>query len=199
VIARLRGELSAVADDRVICDVRGVGYDVAVPLRLGQAIAAGRHPGEATLHVHTVVREDAIALYGFAHAEDRTCFEQLIGVSQVGPRTALALLGALDAHALARAVNGGDIRSLSAAPGVGKKTAERICLELKGKLHGGTGTAPPPPARVDDPLALALAQLGYKKSEIDAAAAALAAEGLADAPLPARVQGALRVLAGARR
>lgn len=199
MIARLRGELSAVAADRVVCDVAGVGYDVAVPLRLGQAVAAGRHPGETTLHVHTVVREDAIALFGFQHAEERTCFEQLIGVSQVGPRTALALLGALDANALCRAVNGGDIRSLSAAPGVGKKTAERICLELKGKLDAGAVPAAPLPARIDDPLALALAQLGYKKSEIDAAAAALAAEGLADAPLAARVQAALRVLAGGRR
>jgi Holliday junction DNA helicase RuvA len=195
MIARLRGEIAEVAADRVVLDVHGVGYDVLVPGRT----AVTAHVGAPTvLHVHTAVREDAITLYGFETASERACFEQLLTVNGVGPRLALSALGALAPDALARAVNANDLKSLTGIPGVGKKTAERIVLELKGKLDGGAAAASVParPVAPDDPLPLALAQLGYKRSEIETVVARLAADGLAEASTDARLAAALRIFAG---
>lgn len=197
MIARLRGEVAEVAADRVVVDVHGVGYDVLVP---GRTAVAAQLGAPITLHVHTAVREDAITLFGFTSPAERACFEQLLSVNGVGPRLALSALGALAPDALARAVNANDLKSLTGIPGVGKKTAERIVLELKGKLEGG---APAPavaarPVAPDDPLPLALAQLGYKRSEIEPIVARLAADGLAEASPDARLAAALRIVAGAR-
>lgn len=192
MIARLRGEVVEREPGRLVVDVNGVGYEVWVPTRVAEAARE-----QVTLRVHTAVREDAITLYGFATAEEKATFEKLIAVSGIGPKLGLACLSGLDADAFARAVNAGDLRTLSQVPGVGKKTAERIVLELKGKLVASAPLGPvgTPVARpADDALPLALAQLGYKRSEIDVAVAHLVELGKADAPLAERIQISLQRL-----
>jgi Holliday junction DNA helicase RuvA len=198
MIARLRGTVAEIGPDRLTVDVGGVGYDVCVP---GRTAETATLEGTIVLHVHTAVREDAITLYGFASAVEKVTFELLIGVNQVGPKLALATLGAMPPAELGRAIEGNDLRALTAIPGVGKKTAERLVLELRGKL--AWVPAPSPVAVVrpapDDPLPLALAQLGYKKSEIDLALAHLVEHGLNEAPLQERLGAALKRFASGTR
>lgn len=197
MIARLRGEVAEVAADRLVVDVHGVGYDVLVPTRTA---TTAREGAAVTLHVHTAVREDAITLYGFASPAEKSTFEALIGVNQVGPKMALGILGALTPAELARAIEGNDLRALTAVSGVGRKTAERLVLELRGKLAwtpaGPAATPAAPAARADDPLVLALAQLGYKKSEIDGVLVKLADRGLGEGPLSERLSAALGLFGG---
>ncbi|MEN9786054.1 MAG: holliday junction helicase [Pseudomonadota bacterium] len=200
MIGRLRGEIAEVTEDRLCVDVHGVGYEVLVPSRV---VATSRVGEPLVLHVHTAVREDAITLFGFASARERGVFEQLIAVSGIGPKLALATLSAMTPEALGRAVATNDLRALSAISGVGKKTAERMVLELRGKLAVApdapeAAALPTAATPVDDPLALALAQLGYRRAEIEQAAAQLAARGLDGAALPERVRAALGVLGGGR-
>lgn len=192
MIARLRGEVVERGPGRLVVDVGGVGYEVWVPTRVVEAAR-----DNVTLSVYTAVREDAITLYGFASVDEKAAFEQLIGVSGIGPKLALACLSGLTVDALARALNGNDLRTLSAVPGIGKKTAERLVLELKGKLVGGVGAEPaaaPVAAKKDDALPLALAQLGYKRAEIDVALAHLEELGKAKAELTERIQLSLKRL-----
>jgi len=198
LIARLVGTVVAVEPDAIVVDVSGVGYAVSVP---GRVAVGARLEGGIVLWVHTAVREDAITLYGFESTTDKAAFQTLIGVSGIGPKLALATLSALTVPDLARAVEGNDLRTLSGIPGVGRKTAERLVLELRGKLAWSPASAATPAqaAAPDDPLPLALAQLGYKKSEIDMAVARLAEAGLAAAPLSERVAAALRTFAGSGR
>lgn len=199
MIARLRGTVADVAPDHVVLDVNGVGYEVFVPLRTAET---ARVDAPLTLHVHTAMREDAITLYGFASPAEKETFLLLTTVQQVGPKLALSALSAMTVDALSRAINGNDLKALTAISGVGKKTAERMVLELKGKLAwtpASAAVATAPKAAPDDPLPLALAQLGYKKSEIDVAIARLAERGLGDAPLDKRLAESLRIFsAGAR-
>ena len=190
MIARLRGEVVESTPGRLVLDVGGVGYDVAVPARDQPA-------GQATLHVHTDVREDAIVLFGFATMAEKEAFLLLRGVDGVGPRTALSVLTALPPGPLAAALNAGDLRVLTSVSGIGKKLAERLVLELKGKLVAPAVT-PVAGRRLDDGLALALAQLGYKRAEIEAATAALAEAGMAEAALAERVTFSLQQLSRAR-
>jgi Holliday junction DNA helicase RuvA len=196
MIARLRGEVVEVAADRLTIDVGGVGYEVLVA---GRTAVGARIGATATLRVHTAVREDAITLYGFETAGEKSAFEQLITVQGIGPRLALGALGTLNPGELARAVEANDLRTLTAIPGVGRKTAERIALELKGKLGFHDDGPAPRPANVaavaEDPLPLALAQLGYKRAEIDSVVARLADGGLAEAPTEQRLAAALRLFA----
>ncbi len=192
MIARIRGEVVERGPGRLVVDVGGVGYELFVPTRVAEEAR-----DQVVLSVHTSVREDAIVLFGFANVQEKGLFEQLIAISGIGPKLGLACVSGLDPEAFARAVNGGDVRTLSQVPGVGKKTAERIVLELKGKVSGGLGPAPAPGPRVaDDGFALALAQLGYKRSEIDTALAHLAELGKAEAPLAERIQLSLKRLSG---
>ncbi|GDX83294.1 Holliday junction ATP-dependent DNA helicase RuvA [Deltaproteobacteria bacterium] len=192
MIARLRGEVVERGPGWLVVDVGGVGYEVLVPVRVAEATRES-----VTLSVYTAVREDAITLYGFATTDEKAAFESLIGVSGIGPKLGLACLSGLTVDALARAINGGDVRTLSAVPGIGKKTAERLILELKGKLSGGVlaaGTVATPATRADDSLPLALAQLGYKRAEIDLALANLSELGKSAAPLAERIQLSLQRL-----
>ena len=131
MIARLRGRVSGRAGTGLIVDVNGVGYLVnATPsvLRLGD--------GEVTIEVHTVVREDALQLYGFAAADERELFELLLGVSGVGPKVALAIVSGSTPVELRRAIARDDVKRFQAIPGIGLKTAQRVVLELKEKLVG---------------------------------------------------------------
>jgi Holliday junction DNA helicase RuvA len=193
MIARLTGQLADEADGIGVFDVRGVGYAVAAPRR---AFARWRTEGEsAVAYVVTVVREDDIALHGFDTPADRAAFAVLIGVSGIGPRLAHAALDAMDAGALQRALDTEDVVALSRVPGIGRKTAQRMVLELKGKLVPSIAVTPAP-RKAEDPLVLALAQLEYGRSEIERALSVLRDRGVAEtAPLETRLRDALRVLA----
>jgi holliday junction DNA helicase RuvA len=180
MIGRLTGRVAHEEIDTVVLDVGGVGYEVTVPLgTLGRAPRTDA--GLVTLFVHTHVREDALALFGFASETDRIAFRTLIGVSNVGPKTAITVLSVLPAEELARAVTQGDLGRLTSIPGVGKKTAERLILELKDKLTAKVVMvgAPSPIARATAPsksgevLHDALVRMGYRPSEAERAVAAL--------------------------
>ncbi len=167
MIALLTGELAYKSLDHVIVDVHGVGYRLSIPLSTFYALP---ETGSVRLHVHTHVREDAIALYGFLSAEEKELFGILLGVSGIGPKVAVNLLSHSPAAELARAIVGGDVQRLSSLPGIGRKTAERLILELKDKLSR-TGALPAAPAgalpatvAVDpcDEVLSALVNLGYK-------------------------------------
>ncbi len=132
MIAMLTGSVARKDGEGVVIDVNGVGYRVRVPMTSLASVGA---VGESTvLEIHTSVREDAIELFGFKSALDRKVFEKLISVNGVGPRLALSVMSALDAPSLIAAVTRGDVASLKAVKGVGKKTAERLILELRDKL-----------------------------------------------------------------
>lgn len=197
MIARLVGRLVARDGHRGVLDVRDVGYAVHAPLRALDAWGAAEGPVE--VHVVTDVREDAIVLYGFATDIDRQAFEALREVTGVGPKLALAALDALGLEGLAKAIAADDVVTLSRAPGIGKKLAQRMALELKGKLPAGfqVDVVPVKKAAAEDPLDLALARLGYGRAEIVRARDALAADGLGpDAPVADRLRAALKVLSG---
>ena len=135
MIASLRGRLAAKEPNRIIVDVGGVGYDVAVPLSTYYTL--GDAGSDVSLRVHTHVREDTLALYGFSTTLELQIFERLIGISGIGPKLALAVLSGIEVADLVRAVQFGDVGRLTAIPGIGRKTAERIGLELKDKLPKG--------------------------------------------------------------
>lgn len=156
MIGRLEGRLQRVDPGTVLIDVGGVAYVVSTTLRAFQALA-GRE--QAALWIHTQVRDDAISLFGFPDREDLEAFSKLIGVAGVGPRTALAVLSALTADELAEAVESGDVVCLQRTPGVGRKTAERILLELKDRL---VASSPGTGDRRGDAVS-ALVNLGYSQ------------------------------------
>jgi holliday junction DNA helicase RuvA len=170
VIARLRGTPVRSADGLVL-DVDGVGYFVhATPSVLRRAEAGG----ELTVETHLVVREDALQLYGFADAEERLLFEQLLGVSGVGPKVALAIVSGSPSADLRRAIALDDTARFEEIPGIGKKTAQRVVLELKEKL--GPGAAAPAPTGSGGPHLVAreaLVELGYSVLEAEQALAAV--------------------------
>jgi Holliday junction DNA helicase RuvA len=165
VIAYLRGRLLEKHPNRVVIDVQGVGYDVQVPVSSFYGMT--EPGGDIALRVHTHVREDAIALFGFATARELEIFERLIAVSGIGPKLALAVLSGIEPDDLVQAVQRADIARLTAIPGVGKKTAERIALELKDRLASLTapaqGTAAPGTDSLREDLLSALLNLGYHR------------------------------------
>ena len=182
MIAFLRGRVLEKHPNRVIVDVGGVGYDVAVPL--STFYSAGDEGSEISLRVHTHVREDQLALFGFATALELTVFERLIAISGIGPKLALAVLSGIEPRELVTALHRNDVARLTRIPGVGKKTAERIVLELRDRLPKAmeavaTGAAAPAPAdTLRDDLTSALDNLGYHRPAIDKALDRL----LADSP-----------------
>jgi holliday junction DNA helicase RuvA len=165
VIARLKGTLAEKTPNRLTVDVGGVGYDVLVPLSTFYGI--GEPGAPVALRIHTHVREDVIALYGFASALEQDLFERLISISGIGPKLALAVLSGIDPGELVRAIRTQDVARLTRIPGVGKKTAERIGLELKDRLPlgpsaGGPADAAAPGDDLRSDLLSALTNLGYK-------------------------------------
>ncbi|HMA88654.1 MAG TPA: Holliday junction branch migration protein RuvA [Burkholderiales bacterium] len=172
MIGRLVGRLVAKHPPQVTLDVGGVGYELDVPMSTFYNLPAAGDT--ATLYTHLVVREDAHTLYGFASLEERSVFRQLIRISGIGARTALALLSGLSVAELAQSVATQDSARLTKVPGIGKKTAERLLLELKGKLAEalpGAGGAAPAGAAAD--ILNALLALGYSEKEAAAAAKTL--------------------------
>lgn len=166
MIAHLRGRLLEKQPNRIVVDVQGVGYDVSVPLSTFYGL--GDAGSEIGLRIHTHVREESLALYGFATRLEQELFERLIGVSGIGPRLALAVLSGIEPAELMRAIEHTDVARLTSIPGVGKKTSERIVLELKDRLPkappatGPAGGAHTPSALRDDVLS-ALMNLGYHR------------------------------------
>jgi Holliday junction DNA helicase RuvA len=201
MIGRLTGFPLADEDGALVIDVRGVGYEIAAPLGT-PGRAAKDADGRITVYVHTHVREDALMLFGFPNEAERHAFRTLIGVSNVGPKTALAVLSALPAADLARAIAAKDVGRLTAISGVGKKTAERLVLELRDKLNvvvpAIAAHSVESPASANgknaDLLTNALTRMGYRPNEADRAVAAMG-DRVNQAPLPELVREALVLLA----
>jgi holliday junction DNA helicase RuvA len=170
VIAQVRGRLLRKAPQEAIVDVAGVGYRVTIPLstfyRLGE-------PGdEVTLLTHTHVREDVLALFGFLTAAEQALFERLIAVSGVGPKLAVSILSGIEAPDLVAALRASDLARLTRIPGVGKKTAERLALELRDKLQDlavpeEEAPAATPASSAKEDLVSALVHLGYSSPEAE--------------------------------
>jgi holliday junction DNA helicase RuvA len=164
VIAYLRGRIFEKHPNRIVVDVNGVGYDVAVPLSTFYGL--GDAGADIALRIHTHVRADALALFGFATRLEQELFERLIGVSGIGPKVALAVLSGIEPAELIAAIRRSDLARLTAIPGVGKKTSERIVLELKDRLPTSAATpaaegTPAEPSALRDDVLSALTNLGY--------------------------------------
>jgi Holliday junction DNA helicase RuvA len=169
MIASVRGEVLVRRPDHVVVESAGVGYRLTVSAETLRAVPA--HGQEASLHAHLVSRDDSLALYGFATEEERDLFLQLIGVSGVGPKVAIAVLSGGTPRELVRAISTGDAKRFQAVPGVGKRTAERIIVELRERIAEAVDEAASADAAVsDDPRVLAvqgLVGLGYERSEAE--------------------------------
>ncbi len=196
MIGRLRGTLAHKGVEGVLIDVGGVGYEVQCPLT-----TLDRLPPEGqacTLTIHTHVREDVLTLFGFGDAAERALFRSLTGVSGVGPKLALACLSGMDGPTLTNALAEGDVKRLSTIPGIGKRTAERLVLELKEKVgRSGMPGRPAPTAggAVLADLESALCNLGYKPKDVEKLIAGLAADA-AGQSFEALLREALRRLNG---
>jgi Holliday junction DNA helicase RuvA len=167
VIAQVRGRLLRKQTQEAIVDVGGVGYRVTIPLSTFYRIEVGQ---DVTLLTHTHVREDALALFGFLTADEQVLFERLISVSGVGPKLAVSILSGIEAPELVTALKGSDVARLTRIPGVGKKTAERLVLELKDKMQGLAASEPESkaaPGSAKDDLVSALVHLGYSRPEAE--------------------------------
>jgi holliday junction DNA helicase RuvA len=204
MIGRLSGRILTAKPDEVVVDVAGVGYRVHIPLSTFYRLAEGG--GTASLHVHTHVREDAIQLFGFWSEDERTAFERLIGVSGIGPKIALAVLSGIGVSDLYRAIRDEDRSVLERIPGIGRKTAERVLLELRDRpsarrragLEPAQGTSPmsdaPPASGMDTDAASALVHLGYSEAAAFDAVRAARRESGADATIETILRSALRAL-----
>ncbi|RLB59013.1 MAG: Holliday junction branch migration protein RuvA [Deltaproteobacteria bacterium] len=202
MIGQLRGYLvDSAPDGTLVVDVQGVGYELSTPLGAVGRMAKDAD-GTITLQVHTHVREDALQLFGFPTTEERTTFRTLIAISKVGPKLALTVLGALSVAELVQLVETGQTSLLTKVPGIGKKTAERIVLELKGKLgpvttaRAGTGPAALAPGAHESgqgaTLRETLVRMGFKAGEAERAVATLSD---LERPLDQLIREALVVLA----
>jgi holliday junction DNA helicase RuvA len=164
MIAHLRGTLLSKRPNQAIVDAHGVGYDVAISVpTFSEMPAAG---AEVSLHIHTHVREDALSLYGFLRLSEKQLFEKLLTVSGIGPKLAITILSGMPADEMVGAIRGGDLARLTRIPGIGKKTAERMVLELRDKLPATTGAAETSAAMatpVEEDVVSALVNLGYQR------------------------------------
>ena len=194
MIGYLHGTLRQLDATRALVVAGGVGYEVHISLTTYYKVE-GR--SDVELEIYTHVREDQLSLYGFATAEEKVAFEKLISISGIGPTVAQKILSGIDVADLADAVARDDVRKLSSIPGVGKKTAERICLELRDKLVLATGApVTPSSARhaIDDDVHSALVNLGYRPAVADAALDAARKQIGAEGEFSALLKAALRQL-----
>ena len=187
------------APQAVLLDVHGVGYQVTIPLSTFYTLAGEGE--EAALEISTQVREDAITLFGFATTRERVLFEQLISVSKVGPKLATAVLSGIAVDELCGAISSGNVARLATVPGIGLKTAERLVLELRGKVRTLASADLPAVTAADgagslaaDDAVAALVNLGYRAKDAERAVGRAAREG--DGSLEALIRRALTILAG---
>lgn len=170
MIGFLEGSIRSLEPERVVVVAGGVGYDVKIPVTTYYRLEGKQ---TAALEIYTHVREDAIALYGFSTAVEKDAFEKLISVNGIGPRLAQVILSGIEVGELADAIVRGDSRRLSAIPGLGKKTSERICLELRDKLLAPAAESPRRAATaavsLEDDVVSALMNLGYRQGAAEAA------------------------------
>jgi Holliday junction DNA helicase RuvA len=194
MIGYLQGAVKALEANRATILVGGVGYEAHISLQTYYKLEGQR---EAALQIYTHVREDTLALYGFATSEEKLAFEKLISISGIGPTLAQKILSGIEPHDLARAIADNDTRKLSSIPGVGKKTADRICLELRDKFAlpaGAKAEAPPTRLSVDDDVHSALVNLGYRPKDADVVIESARKQLGSDAEFSAVLKAALRQL-----
>jgi holliday junction DNA helicase RuvA len=178
MIAHLRGKLLAKHPNQAIVETGGVGYDVTISVPTFSDLPA--IGGEVTLHIHTHVREDLIALYGFLRPAEKRLFEKLITVSGIGPKLAITILSGMAADEMISAIRGNDVNRLTRIPGIGKKTAERMVLELRDKLAPeGVAESAVMPAMspVEEDVLSALMNLGYQRAAAERALASVEKNG----------------------
>ncbi len=180
MIGRVTGTLARKAPERVIVDVHGIGLEIHVSLNVFCRLPDAGEPVELLVHTH--VREDAIQLYGFLDTTEKELFQLLIGVSGIGPRLAVNILSGRPVQELQEALGGGDVARLVAIPGVGKKTAERMLVELSDKVRAMRGTAEPErrATGVEAEAVSALVNLGYKRPQAERAVKQASANGAPD-------------------
>jgi Holliday junction DNA helicase RuvA len=179
MIGRLTGRLATKAPDQILLDVAGVGYLVHIPLSTFYELPDVEKP--ASLWIHTHVREDALSLFGFLTERERSLFLLLLGVAGIGPKVALTVLSGIPPSELVAALRKQDVRRLVAVPGVGKKTAERMVLELTEKVAAFAEEAPPETATVAaEDVISALVNLGYRKTDAEKSVEAVARAGAPD-------------------
>ena len=192
MIAHLRGKLLEKHPNQAVVETGGVGYDVTISIpTFSELTSVG---SEVALHIHTHVREDQLALYGFGRPEEKQLFEKLITVSGIGPKLGITILSGMQADDMVRAIRGNDIARLTKIPGIGKKTAERMVLELRDKLppQGADQVREIPSlsATQEDVLS-ALVNLGYQRAAAEKALSSIAKDG----PFDAMFRAALAVMA----
>jgi Holliday junction DNA helicase RuvA len=164
MIGYLRGTVLSKTTDRVLLDVQGVGYEVHIPVSTYYELEKLGADSAAALHIHTHLRDDGLSLFGFWTLGERQLFEKLIAVGGIGPKLARVILSGMSPGDLVAALAAGDLARLSSIPGVGKKTAERMVLELRDKLRDLEVETPSPAGPADDDLVSALVNLGYKQT-----------------------------------
>ncbi len=178
MIAHLRGKLLIKHPNQAIVETGGVGYDITISVPTFSDL-----PGlgqEVALHIHTHVREDVIALYGFLRSAEKTLFEKLLTVSGIGPKLAITILSGMAADEMVNAIRGNDVARLTRIPGIGRKTAERMVLELRDKLPAPGTTAEtsiPTRSGVEEDVLSALINLGYQRANAEKALAVVARAG----------------------
>ncbi len=181
MIAHLRGKLIARHPNQAIVETAGVGYEVVISIPTFSDLPA--LGSEVALHIHTHVREDQLALYGFLRPEEKQLFEKLLTVSGIGPKLAITILSGMPAQDMVNAIRGNDVARLTKIPGIGRKTAERMVLELRDKLAPAGQDSPPAiPAlsTVQEDVLSALVNLGYQHAAAEKAVASLAKNGTFD-------------------
>ncbi|HET9228710.1 MAG TPA: Holliday junction branch migration protein RuvA [Thermoanaerobaculia bacterium] len=173
MIGYLQGSILKATPERLLLDVQGVGYEVHVPLSTWYEIEKRGGSGRVALYIHTQVREDEIALFGFWTEREKALFEKLIGVGGIGPRLARVILSGMAPDDLLGAIASGDLGRLGTIPGVGKKTAERMVLELRDKMRELAAELPEKTAAqpADQDVVSALVNLGYKAAQAERAVA----------------------------
>jgi holliday junction DNA helicase RuvA len=178
MIAHLRGRLLSKHPNDAIVEAGGVGYDVTISVPTFSDLP--EVGGEVALHIHTHVREDALALYGFLRISEKQLFEKLISVSGIGPKLAITILSGMPADEMAGAIRGNDVAKLTRIPGIGKKTAERMVLELRDKLPKeafGEVAVLPSISPVEEDVLSALMNLGYQRPAAERALATVSKNG----------------------
>lgn len=180
MIAHLRGKLLTKHPNQAIVETAGVGYDVVISVPTFSDLPAVG--SEVSLHIHTHVREDSIALYGFLRAAEKQLFEKLITVSGIGPKLAITILSGMPADEMVGAIRGNDVARLTRIPGIGRKTAERMVLELRDKLPSageGQAAAAAASSPVEEDVVSALMNLGYQRASAEKALTAAGRNGVA--------------------